>query len=87
MKLDLDLSSLDSKYSYSVTDFVDYVYAFYGPDGIYPMTDLTLEAVRDTVVIYLGIVGPDDFHADSVDRERVRDILLLKYNCPTFEVN
>lgn len=84
MKLDLDTLNGDTRYS--IADFVDYVYAFYGPDGIYPMTDLTLEAVRDTVVVYLGIVGSDNFVADSVDRERVRDILLLKYNCPTFEV-
>ena len=70
---------------YTVTDFVDYVYDFYGPDGLYPMPELSREAVYNTVRVYLDIVGPDNFAADSVDRERVRDMLLLQYNCPSFE--
>lgn len=65
--------------------FVDYVYDFYGPGGIYPMSGLTRDSILKTVQVYLSIVGPDDFAADSVDRERVRDMLLLKYNCPSFE--
>jgi hypothetical protein len=65
--------------------FVDYVYDFYGPGGIYPMSGLTRNAIAQTLQVYFGIIGPDDFYGDSVDRERVRDILLLKYRCPSFE--
>jgi hypothetical protein len=70
---------------YTVTDFVDYVFDFYGPDGLYPMSDLSRDVVADTVRVYLSIVGSDNFEADSVDRERVRDMLLLKYTCSAFE--
>jgi hypothetical protein len=70
---------------YTLTDFENYVFDFYGPDGIYPMPQLTRDSVARTVQVYLSIVGPDNFEADSVDRERVRDILLLKYNSPSFE--
>ena len=70
---------------YTVTDFVDYVFDFYGPQGIYPMPQLTRDSVVRTVQVYLSIVGSDNFEADSVDRERVRDMLLLKYTCSAFE--
>lgn len=69
----------------SLEKFVDYVYDFYGPGGIYPMSDLTRDNTLKTVQVYLSIIGSDDFCGDSVDRERVRDMLLLKYNCPSFE--
>jgi hypothetical protein len=70
---------------FPVTDFVDYVFEFYGPRGLYPMPRLTRSAVSQTVQVYLSIVGRDNFAADSLDRERVRDILLLKYNCPALK--
>jgi hypothetical protein len=62
------------------SDFVEYVYNFYGPAGIYPMPALTHAELSKTIQVYLGIVGTDNFAADSIDRERVREILLLKYN-------
>ena len=57
-----------------IDDFVDYVDSFYGQnDPLYPF-------------VYLDQCQNDDFEfctwgdGDSLDRERVRDILLDKFN-------
>jgi hypothetical protein len=53
--------------------FVDDFYQFYGPCGSYPMN-----ITRADILAAIEIVKMDDtirYLADSVDRERVRDVL------------
>ena len=82
-----------------LTDFVDYVYSFYGDkkDALYPLyyvdTDKNVHLDRQVTKVdilsatydYLHEVNKrNDDHftwgdGDSLDRERVRDILIIKY--------
>ena len=81
-----------------LTEFVDYVYSFYGADdAIYPLfyvdTDKNVHTDRQVTKVdilsatydYLHEVNKrNDDHftwgdGDSLDRERVRDILIIKY--------
>ncbi len=58
-------------------DFILYVYSFYGKGGVYPM-GATIEMIMDAVGILL--TEEDwNFAGDSIDRERVRDILISQY--------
>ncbi len=56
--------------------FYDYVMSFYGSDSeLYP----EINATRSEVILATGMHWAqveDDFCGDSVDRERVRDIIL-----------
>tara|TARA_Y100001973_G_C5202472_1_gene338885 strand:- start:3400 stop:3849 length:450 start_codon:yes stop_codon:yes gene_type:complete len=67
-------------------EFVNYVYDFYGEDGIYPENNRTKPQIRVATLIYLKSINElnsDHFTwggGDSVDRERVRDIM----DSPTF---
>ena len=76
-----------------LTDFVDYVDSFYGlNDPIYPMTykdtglPLTKVDILGATEDYLSKCSDDSEElyvwgdGDSIDRERVRDILLADYN-------
>ena len=77
-----------------LTDFVDYVYSFYGDkkEALYPLFNVDTDKQVDKVDIlgavydYLHeITRRNDDHftwgdGDSLDRERVRDILLDEYN-------
>lgn len=61
-------------------EFRDYVLSFYGYDGLYPIAGLTVEKVEVAIVDYIKMCSdPQNFFewggGDSVDRERVRDIL------------
>ena len=63
-----------------VTEFVTYVEGFYGnvPDAIYPIGAtpiMILEATRKCWNVH----GIENFCGDSVDRERVRDIMIEDY--------
>ena len=76
-----------------LTEFVDYVYSFYGDkkEALYPLFNVDTDKQVDKTDI-LGAVY-DYLHeintrnsevftwgdGDSLDRERVRDILVLKY--------
>jgi len=76
-----------------INDFVDYVDMFYGTsDGdetLYPLyrngERLTKEHIRHATIVYLDRCNNDDFElctwgdGDSLDRERVRDILVEKF--------
>ena len=76
-----------------ISDFVDYVDMFYGTsDGdetLYPLylkgQRLTKEDIRHATIVYLDRCNNDDFQnctwgdGDSLDRERVRDILTDKF--------
>ena len=67
----------------SLEDFVDYVFDFYGAeDAIYPM-GATKRQITDATLDYLDQCRDNaDLwgYGDSLDRERVRDILIGKFN-------
>ena len=53
--------------------FIDYCMSFYGPQGLYPM-GMTPDEIQKAVRL-LDLVGNLDLEGDSIDRERVRDIV------------
>ena len=66
-------------------EFLDYVMSFYGDaDALYPIDGLTREEVALATLNYLDLCAVSDVvnwgDGDSLDRERVRDILLEEYN-------
>lgn len=80
-----------------ISDFVDYVDSFYGQnDPLYPLEyngePLNKTDIRHATIVYLDRCGNDDFQnctwgdGDSLDRERVRDILTDKFNYTYKEV-
>ena len=71
--------------SYSkLFDFVEYVWSFYGEhdDTLYPIKGLTKQDIFDAFFIYRDRILKADLEyyswgdGDSLDRERVRDIIL-----------
>tara|TARA_S200000501_G_scaffold96358_2_gene89659 strand:- start:34282 stop:34533 length:252 start_codon:yes stop_codon:yes gene_type:complete len=74
-------------------DFVDYCYSFYGAeDALYPM-GVNKEQIAYATLMYLdacayydknkGIGAPAVWgDGDSLDRERVRDIMRQRYSIP-----
>ena len=68
--------------------FIDYVWDFYNPDcDLYPIKGLTKDDISDAVKVYQGRLFNAYFNnnetytwgaGDSLDRERVRDIILEK---------
>lgn len=65
--------------------FATYVWDFYGRDGIYPLSNgsLTTEDLASAIKDYQLTcqTGLSEWGGgDTVDRERVRDILLHRYN-------
>ena len=75
----------------SLTEFVDYVWSFYGnEDPLYPIKGLEKEHILDAFYIYEDRILKGDLEyvhyswgdGDSLDRERVRDIILEN---PKFE--
>ena len=94
----MNSGTTSTKLNDMLTDFVDYVYSFYGADdAIYPLfyvdTDKNVHTDRQVTKVdilsatydYLHEVNKrNDDHftwgdGDSLDRERVRDILVIKY--------
>ena len=76
-----------------LTDFVNYVDSFYGVnDPLYPLVKdgqpLSKVDILGATEIYLGRISKGDLEyvhyswgdGDSLDRERVRDILLNEFN-------
>ena len=75
-----------------LTQFVDYVDSFYGVnDPLYPLVDcagqhLTIMDIYGATHIYLKLCGDENEtlytwgDGDSLDRERVRDILINEFN-------
>jgi hypothetical protein len=68
-----------------VLDFVEYVDSFYNPvTGVFPIKGATVEAITKAIKTYIKNVykpveglGVDTWGGgDSVDRERVRDIII-----------
>ena len=65
-------------------EFIDYVLSFYGAAGIYPENKRTKEQIAYATTMYLdactyyeseGIDGFTWGYGDSLDRERVRDLM------------
>jgi hypothetical protein len=59
----------------SLSQFIDYCVSFYGPGGIYPLgmsSDEVSKAVR-----LLDLIGQQELELDSIDRERVRDVVMV----------
>ena len=71
----------------SLQEFVDYVWAFYNPQSeLYPIKGLTKKDILEAFNTYIERFEKGDLEyvhyswggGDSLDRERVRDIILEK---------
>ena len=69
----------------SLEEFADYIWSFYSPNSeLYPIKNLTIEDVFHAIDIYFERIEKGDLEyvhyswgeGDSLDRERVRDIIL-----------
>ena len=83
----------NTRLSDMLTDFTDYVFSFYGDkkEALYPLFNVDTDKQVDKQDIlsatydYLKMINErnDDLFTwgdgDSLDRERVRDILVMKY--------
>ena len=67
------------KFAKRMNEFVSYVYDFYGKNGIYDM-GATVSQIQTATIHYIGSDDSLPFYGDSLDRERVRDILTSKFN-------
>ena len=61
--------------------FADYVFSFYGEGGIYPIENLAMKHIYTAIGMYFARLLESGIETtwgggDSVDRERVRDILI-----------
>ena len=63
-----------------ICDFVAYVDSFYNEkSGLYPIKGMTNSMVINAVKKHIEKVG-QEFCADSIDREKIRDIILEDNN-------
>ena len=65
-----------------IKEFVNYVYDLYGKGGVYDM-GATVSQITTATIDYLSSLlskGEYTFCGDSLDRERVRDIMISKFN-------
>jgi hypothetical protein len=83
-----------NKFTKEEKEFINYVYGFYGPKGIYPipttkheigiaLNELKLLSAQSKTISFdenliLTKKEPINIYYDSTDRERVRDIILAK---------
>ena len=77
---------LDHSMCRNLDKFADYVWSFYGEhcDTIYPIKGLTITDIFHAIEIYIERIEKGDLeyvhwtwgYGDSLDRERVRDIIL-----------
>ena len=89
----MDSGTSNTRLSDMLTDFTDYVFSFYGDkkEALYPLFNVETDKQVDKQDIlsatydYLKMINErNDEHftwgdGDSLDRERVRDILVIKY--------
>ena len=76
----------------SLEEFVDYVWSFYGTeDPLYPIKGLTKKHIFDAIFIYRDKIieaekTGNPYYSwgdgDSLDREKVRDIMRQRYSIP-----
>ena len=77
--MEIQMTSND-KVVNQIIDFLAYVDSFYNEKtGIYPIKGMTNSMVIEATKKHIDKVG-QDFCADSVDREWVRDIILKDNN-------
>ena len=78
----------------SLHDFILYVWSFYGgKDALYPIKGLQKQHIFDAFNIYINRIEKGDLEyvhyswggGDSLDRERIRDII-NEYQLNTLEV-
>ena len=68
------------KITNTLVDFIAYVDSFYNEKtGLYPIKGMTNSMVINAVKKHIEKVG-QEFCADSVDREKIRDIILEDNN-------
>lgn len=72
-----DLTKTQTSIVNATIDFVEYVHSFYGNGGLYDM-GATYQQICQATKILLSQNGIN-VSFDSLDRERVRDILVLKF--------
>lgn len=61
-----------------ILDFVEYVDSFYNPiTGIYPIAGANVAVITKAIATYIDSINDVETwgNGDSVDRERVRDII------------
>ena len=89
----MDSGTSNTRLSDMLTDFTDYVFSFYGDkkEALYPLFNVETDKQVDkkdrlsATYDYLKMINErNDDHftwgdGDSLDRERVRDILVMKY--------
>ena len=70
------------KFAKRMNEFVDYVYDFYGKNGIYDMGATVSQITTATIDYLSSLLSKREytFCGDSLDRERVRDIMIEKFN-------
>lgn len=77
--MDITIEQLKPESKKYLNEWVNYVADFYHPKNVnvlYPIKGLTIEKIRNVVFILLGN-GKLNNGIDSLDREMIRDILLL----------
>ena len=69
----------------NLQEFIDYVWSFYNPQSeLYPIKGLTKKDIFDAFNVYVSRIESNNNdlyswgYGDSLDRERVRDIILEK---------
>ncbi len=62
--------------TFSQYSFTQYMLDFYGPDGVYPLGFTSTQIGFATQLYKCRLADGEEFCGDSVDRERVRDIIL-----------
>ena len=60
----------------TVMNFTQYMLDFYGPNGIYPLGFNSTQISLATQLYKIRLTEGAEFYGDSIDRERVRDIIL-----------
>jgi hypothetical protein len=58
--------------------FIQYCFDFYGKDGVWPL-GATENQIAKALCIHLADDSRPEFCGDTVDRERVRDILMEQF--------
>ena len=85
----MNLGTTSTELNDMLTDFVNYVYSFYGaPDALYPMGATKVDIIGATYDYLNAITTLNNEHftwgdGDSLDRERVRDFLVRNYGYST----
>lgn len=58
-------------------DFINYVWSFYGENGLYEIKDLTIDEIIKAIRSRKLCLPDIDYNGDSYDRELTRDYILL----------